>query len=1402
MTLAEEATFEPGSLAKNRMSGPNAAITPNSSSPVIPGALDPLARSYQVVDLTGSNDGRPATSTSAKDAYEPFISAVVSALVSTLCSTTGAIPLNARTLLLPRHMHGESNADTPHLASLRAYLTTTGVLVAMVNLSLAEGLSLFSDTPFLPPLGVTVLAAPLGVFATCHAVANNEHPSAESMMGQSPDLQVLRLRPDRDERLNPWRRFYSKLLEARNLPSPISGTQKWLSLQRVRRKPVEPRFDGKRTPLLNTCTSMSWPSNLCFCKAFSKLAVSGVPEEAPDALAEQSYDPLALAKSWFLGAAERDELLAKRAKERETVAAPEVPHPEGQAQQSNGLSPLALHRPANAGAPPGAMYPTPPDGVQMPVGITPSVDGLVSSPVNNPATAAAVVDVEMTKNAPPADPFPEAWEAPVVKRERGNGSFDSENLFGDLGPDMFGGENDITDADFNFFDEQPGAMDISLEMSDMPTGMPQLDAAPDFSHPTFAAAPAMKPDPVAMPTPSAAPEIVFAKPELKHARSSLAQESKKPTETGSSRQEPPTLKRQASPFNPDTVFKRIKASIDNYTTVKHGSQQCRPRSDSIFEKVDFGPDLSTVNSKYQGNGRFDFTPSRSEDSQLPISNAPPTTNYLKRHGKGRRNTKPAPPKLGELLARFANGNATSQPTSPARVDDPLSDADDVSLISDQDDSSYESDEPASPVKSVSIRRKRPDDDGESLATSFKELESMDAASPRLSFDMPVSSKSDPDLPLLKYFADPEPSIFQPALSDQDLVIAAQILTEQVSTSTLCLASTSQCSAYSSLDRRRDLLAATHKLVNGLQATFPACFGGDAAGYQFRPFVEVQDVPLMGQASRMQPRAPGTEQLKPSNPYQIPSPHFEVRRYESRLSVLPTAISFWESLGLGPSLGGKDVNAICIYPEVPGLADSADVFLDRMQSVYESLKLGSFNRMDASAGLPGGLLSYQIGSRNETFQGPATILGSAGAKLCDTLLNLGLKETNVAVFIVYCQDVHGAAIESCYAFHQLSEMYKKAQAHGGRPENDMALQLIPMDFLASPASLPMPLPADFTRLAIETYDRCTLFRGASPSPAIVLEQTFPRMPEFKLTTTPSSSPMHENSCLHIAYSQSIDERWITAAWTDNRGSQYMTASYCLGRKGKPIATPFADVAREMWETTRGIISTRKVHWRIMIAKCGVLEQNEMDMWASLVQDETRHSTSLTLVAVDTDPSLQLLPPSVRIPSTASAVFYTTPVSTPQPSVVSPEQSGNPPTPSLRFATTSAPSPGGGGANDNGESDADATLVDVTDHTWGAMLAHRLSNSAVLTDFNPAIASGYLVKRSGPRPEDPLSVLEVNIVQSDGNPRAYEGMMRELLTHYRGLGTLARARGIVDKDVDIRPWHIAAAEKGCRAMYLLA
>ncbi|SPQ23203.1 9582ef9d-1e2b-42bf-8032-bf32c05e215b [Thermothielavioides terrestris] len=1081
--------------------------------------------------------------------------------------------------------------------------------------------------------------------------------------------------------------------------------------------------------------------------------------------------------------------------------------------QANGYSPMALWRSSNGGPQPaaGAVYPTPPDVVQ-PVGVTPSFEGgTVQSPAGQPGTNAQVgAQAAVQQNAPPSDGFHVGWDGAEPRPGQPANNFSEENIFGDLGEDMFEG-NELTDADFNFFDEQPAAveMDVPLLPDIHPSGLAgSEDRNQNFDELAQAAPGAKETKDVVR---SGSPH--FTKPELKHARSTLEERRQQTNMESFNLNSTLGIKRNPSPSNLGSVLKRFRGSICPPPTSLPNNPQRPARRRSIFEKVDFDPALSLVRRKYEDEGPFAYRSSGLKDMEKGFSptGSPLTRNRLPGFSRQRRNLKELPSDIGSILAKLAGNTSSNSPTQP---DYGRSDSDDSSWASDSDDASDRVGRASSPAKSSVVRR-RPDDDVTSMAASFRELDNISTDSPAYGpVDFSRLSNSEiPEFPLAKYFADPEPVPLRVSISDDDFITVAQILTEQAAGGFLRLFP--QRPSSETQDVRRSLIKAIRYSIKGLQKALPRSLAG-AAGCQLRPFAEVQDVPLLVQPN-------GRVQMRPADfpkpgIFSIPAPHVELRRYDTQLSVLPSAVSFWDTLGLAPAQGPKDVVGLCVLPQSESMRDNASAFLDRVKSTYESMRLGTFERLPPAGDIADGVVLL---STDPEIASPGLNLPPARSAYTDRMASLAValasspvSGKNIVVYFAYTPENPGSIVDLCSAFQELLEQYKRCMSDRKKKvANQLVLQLVPVDAVASETFLVVLSPSECARLCIETYDRCTLFGGPTPVAAIVLERALPRGIDFKLAATPSPSLLRENSCMHIAYARSVDERWIAAAWTDNRGSTQTTAAYCLGRRGKPLSRQLAEVIHEMWETTYDLISSCKVHWRLVITKCGPMDQHEMELWSGMAQAENRATISLVLLTVDTDPSLQLIPPAGTIPQSAPSAFYTTPASTPQPlSGVSPDQSGNNPSTPIGTTTpggdnnptttTSSSSQPQSHAQPAPDPDApDTTLVDATETTWGVVVSHRLNNSASLTDLNPALASGYLVKRTGARAEDAPVAMEVNVVFSDNARALYDGLLREMLTYFRGLGTLARVRGVVERDVDVRPWHVAVVEKAVRALYLL-
>lgn len=1419
LNIGEEGSFEPANLPKPRSQQPQSGHTPTSSTSSA-SALDQSQRhtasSTSYPGPPGSQESEskgPGISTVDVDArtgqggsmvsktYESFITAILLTILSSFCKRTESIPLNYRTVLLSQDIlgnDGSCNADAceaPNLGTFRAYLTTTGALVISMGVSMCPGLLSFGDMlnqiPNVP--GQRILAAPFGV------IASNQLPTpfegGTASMAQTPNTQALSLGGAPDIHDSLWRQACLKFLQIRGVARSKLTDCFWMNLLIAKPKLQDAKNDTKKLQVPNSTVTIPWPGPLCFRKRPVEVSSTSRVGETILRGHEESHDPLGNAQAWFSSTSEREEKISKRKAER-VATSNEAQNNDSRPTRPNGQSPLTLRRPSTAAA--GSMYPTPPDALQNLNGVTPSLDGTLSSP-GNPLSAVAVPEADNngSTSIPMGEGFEPGQDFSDSKRQRSDVNLlgEAEHMFGDMGEDMFG-DNDITEADFNFFDEEPEDIDLDAAMDEMGDATAGASDSAEM-HTAEEVAPNAT-EPVKQEPDAEKDAAVFAKPELRHAISAQIDNSVQRGRDSRS----VSMKRESSPFDPHTVFKRVRASLVAAEKAKPITKDTT-RMTKIFEKMDFDPTLPMINKKYEQGGQFDYSKNTAIEKPRLELGILPETDYLKRHGKLNRGVKDNKLHTGSLIGPLSGIEPPTSGPSPTKVDTHISEGEQSSAESDLDDSSYMTDEPTSPLKS-SVKQAPVEDDAVSQVMSLKEQEVVEEPDHQLATELPRLSKPDtPELPLSMLFSDPEPLSLELSLSDEDLIQVAQILTEQAATGTLDLCNvgghTKTCAVTS--QGRQSLLIDARTALQQLREVVPFFLRG-AEPVRLKGFLDIQDILLQGQP-RMQPRPiPGrdinAEQIRPSNLYQIPGPHLEVRRSDAKLSVLPSAVTFWESLGLAPSSGSKNITAVCVFPGWKGMADNTKTFLGRIKSVYEVLRLGSLENMVLASDMDDGVLPYEMDristSPDATLTGHGSALVGSMETLRGALSNLTVTHTNIVVYFVYSPNNPGNIVEACAAFQRFFDSYQKElSAKKETATNELVLQLVSSDLLSSPTSVVITPSPDLVKLCMETYDRCTLFGGPMPAPAIRLEQPLPRIIDFKLGIHPSVSLIRENSCIHVAYAQTVDERWVTAAWTDDRGNQQATASYCLGRKDRPQSRSMNEVAHEIWESTLDLISAWKVHWRIIITKCGPMDQQEIEFWADLARTEIKLQVTMLLMTVDTNPSLQLIPPVVKLPQ-ASVPFYTTPVSTPQANIVSPEQSATPATP----ANATAATPGG---EAGGDSESDAVLADVTDQTWGAIVGHRLNNSVGVTELYPALVSGYLIKRTGARVEDVPMAMEVNLVHTESLPRSYEPLLREMLSYFRGLATLSRARGMVPRETDVRPWHIAAAEKAARAMYLL-
>lgn len=551
-------------------------------------------------------------------------------------------------------------------------------------------------------------------------------------------------------------------------------------------------------------------------------------------------------------------------------------------------------------------------------------------------------------------------------------------------------------------------------------------------------------------------------------------------------------------------------------------------------------------------------------------------------------------------------------------------------------------------------------------------------------------------------------------------------------------------------------------------------------------------------------------------FKLDSPYTRVRRNGISIEISASALSFWEELSLGPSHETKDIDVFCVCPNNKYIEEGAIAFLNMIKGAYQSCNLGSHDFGASFADYKERIITAPMdGNKPDSF---LQNIASACEGLFTKLPELGLHSGTTVIYIINPFKDQQYLPKLCNALLRLPSSYGAAlERRRLERQNNFAMQLVPLDLVWSPERIVVPSPAAYRRLAFEVYNNCGSSesgRGRSAyfmsAPAIRLAKAVPKTIDLKLASESSAPFMQSDSCVHVSYTWDASNEWLAAVWTDNLGVLSRRACYCLGKNEQTPWKPFYEAVEEILETSFEMLHPPNAPWRLFICKDSPMYKVESDgkdsshlhhctakltwhiAWLRVFAESSRPSTSCTLLTVDENPNLTLTQTDLQRPSSdLPPGLLATPGATPQTNTPSPEISGLGSTPTGNAAQAGTP-PANAAI---GDQDSEARLIDVTDETWGVVMDGTIDDMSIPSIRSTSLASGYLIKRAGPRDEDGLSPMGVNVVHGQ---KPYVALLKEVLGMFRNLGTLARVRGEVDPVKSVLPLHVAAARKAWRAL----
>ncbi|KAK2809467.1 hypothetical protein FQN50_003735 [Emmonsiellopsis sp. PD_5] len=1328
--------------------------------------------------------------------YEAVISSISRALTLHFTQQQKVVPLGTRTFFTALDENGYrswnpdnicSGPSAPFLSTLDIDMTSKGKLIISLRTLAQPGLEqLYRDSESditASQLSNDVWLAPSGILCRLISIDGNQsnalspgHAAVTPSDFEHSIREGIANKWQWKQSVTDWLRKFGLNL---NDPNKETWAEVEVNASVYASYDAYARYNGDRKSTTQI-SRILWPAKLCFARSRSNKAVSISPAEY---FSRQVESPLQFAERWLsepvsIGQPPTE---GKTSHDINELEKQHIKQPEPSPLGLDALDmPESLARTISLPDPQAAsaVYPTPPGGVlSQSLGVTMPSEGLGNSGIDGinypPIPGESVYSDPNGSTAyfqGNSELLPRGLDTAPAELGIGSGLYDTagdEDIFGEMDDADFDAKGIITEADFNFFDE-PDFADIGGDLN-MADG-PQKDTYSTTSAPCSSRPVASNPETGAVHDfhggavlTSHGPNSAPANTSSTDACNQLEENnSLADVESSHGSRGPPI----SPPLSPIQIKKILSPGVSTLPTYKSWDPEPNktPSVQNHYSPVTFQSTLASSDKKYKLDGRFWFTPERKIPETTPkLGSYPsyiPTIGFPRRGGLSRQQKSLANQTSPQISATDKAPGIEVQSPSVSSYESGYDDDSDTDSVSNSS---------SPPITSINVKRKRnPEDEKISTPSSMDRLTlSTDAENGQLSDHqlmlLKVFLSELVDWPLTGYFSRKCNEVFPAFSRREDLSQVAQLVVDQIT--------------QSSMHQIRDSLCGSEEVDWDDIFSLNLFEDGDAMGHMSK--LDLRTYATLEDGNNRRKDTPSIRPALAGSICKICSPHVRIRRGNGYLEVLPPAIGFWETFGLEPLQGQKNIIPFCLYP--PNITEAADSFLERLGLVYSSGNLGNHSRPNKS----NGLIPWSLNAASD--QEYASLMHA---------LN------------VSCESLGSALL-----FHKY---VGDADRQHSRNLNELVLQIIPLEFIASPNSLVVPTQLDYLRLALEVYSRCPPIDRSSDwlgcAPPLVLADPTPKAIPFRLAPE-TAAPLDEGRCLHVAYSQSIDQRWVTAAWTDNSGKYQTTLSYCLRERESPLSRHISEIRTQIWETSKDIMSMSSSYWRLVVVKDEPVGTEETEMWKSYVDHFNGSRTikvELLILSVNIKPGLSLklpsppLQPSALTQQPSPMGASTTPGSTPRPGVPSPEPSGQAGTPPTISSTTrNTPTFVDQQQKQQKfhippDSDLETVLVDKSDETWGVTLSHRLNNSYSLAKSQPALASGYLFRRSGTSDTDGHAVMSVNIIHTSSR-LPIDMLLRDVLRMYRGLATLARVRGIVHvQGNNALPWHIMTAVKGQEAL----
>ncbi|THV05352.1 hypothetical protein K435DRAFT_849922 [Dendrothele bispora CBS 962.96] len=339
-------------------------------------------------------------------------------------------------------------------------------------------------------------------------------------------------------------------------------------------------------------------------------------------------------------------------------------------------------------------------------------------------------------------------------------------------------------------------------------------------------------------------------------------------------------------------------------------------------------------------------------------------------------------------------------------------------------------------------------------------------------------------------------------------------------------------------------------------------------------------------------------------YPLEPPMITIGKGDVIIQLIPTALRFWEKLGLGPRGGKKDVTAFVLFEDDgEWRQQQVEIWLSNLAGLYRGKNLGHMLPGRSTFCQKEGLLPLRFDS-------------SFHKTLANFVASLPAPQSSFVFFLVtptYAMSLTSHLLQSVLSsIKQALKTYSEAQ---------IVFQFIPESLISGSTDVSSPQDMGTAMLCCSIYNRILhpvdriMSRRLSENGERVRNYfqepafTLARMPnENKVTYAcrPNASldVLDRHLLLHVGYRVSRCGKWLLAACVDQRGEAHDVGLWLTGdlvkeqnlsRKGKDLSDEQA-VINKVWDFAIQFAEKVNVEWRIAFVKLGEMKRNELDTWS--------------------------------------------------------------------------------------------------------------------------------------------------------------------------------------------------------------